>query len=442
MIAARMGGWFGRNRFAHSVAVLAGGTAAGQLLVVASSPILTRLYLPDEFGSLAVYVSLLTFILGVASLRYNLAVPLAKDDRTLASLLVLCLAVAGGLSLLLAIAVLTNGHRIAEWTSSPALAPLLWLLPIGLFGAAVNQVLTAWAVRQDRFSVLARIRIGQSASLTGTQVGLGLIGFGTLGLVLGDAIGRAAGSLGLARMAWGDLHAHLRAVRVPDVLKVASRYRRFPLISTWTGLVASAGSQLPTLLVASFYGTSVVGWFGLTQRLLSMSFVLVASAIGTVFLSESARLAHTQPERLMHLFWSTVSRAGLIACVLVGGVATIAPLLFGPIFGSDWDEAGRYAQVLAVGAGFQFVNRSVGSASTVVERQDLDFAAETLWTLFASGSLLLAWMLGARPFVSMVIFSMGMSLGSVASISLSWYAIHDVIRRGRTGRPPYREEPS
>src|SRR5690606_30118374 len=127
-------------------------------------------------------------------------------------------------------------------------------------------------------------------------------GFGTLGLVLGDAIGRAAGSLGLARMAWGDLHAHLRAVRVPDVLKVASRYRRFPLISTWTGLVASAGSQLPTLLVASFYGTSVVGWFGLTQRLLSMSFVLVASAIGTVFLSESARLAHTQPERLMHLF--------------------------------------------------------------------------------------------------------------------------------------------
>ena len=442
MIAARVGDWFGRNRFAQSVAVLAGGTAAGQLLVVAAAPVLTRLYLPAQFGSLTVYVSLLTFLLGVATLRYHMAVPLAEDARTLASLLVLCLSVVAGVSILIAIAVATSGGAIASWTSTPALEPLLWLLPLGFLGAGVNQVLTAWAVRRDRFGVLARVRIGQSAGQTGTQIGLGVLGLGTSGLILGDAIGRAAGSVGLARMAWDDLHAHLRAVTPRDVLRVASRYRRFPLISTWTGLVASAGAQLPTLLIASLYGASVVGWFGLCQRLLSMSFVLVASAIGTVFFSESARLANAQPERLMRLFWATVSRSGLVAIALVIGVATAAPVLFGPIFGSEWAEAGRYAQVLAISAGFQFVNRSVGSTATVVERQDLDFYAETAWTLLASGSLLVAWYFGASPYVCMIIFSIGVALGSVASLSLSWYAIHSAINRGGALPPAHREEPS
>lgn len=48
-----------RSSFARNVAVLAGGTAVGQAIVVLASPILTRLYTPEDFGVLAVYTSFL-----------------------------------------------------------------------------------------------------------------------------------------------------------------------------------------------------------------------------------------------------------------------------------------------------------------------------------------------------------------------------------------------
>lgn len=76
-----------KSSFARSVAVLAGGTAAGQAIVVLASPIITRLYTPEDFGVLAVYSSLLGILSTVAALRYELAIPLSEKDEDAAALL-------------------------------------------------------------------------------------------------------------------------------------------------------------------------------------------------------------------------------------------------------------------------------------------------------------------------------------------------------------------
>ena len=52
------GGMFGR-----SVVTLASGTAMAQLLLAIAMPVLTRLYTPTDYGSLAVYASTLTVLL-------------------------------------------------------------------------------------------------------------------------------------------------------------------------------------------------------------------------------------------------------------------------------------------------------------------------------------------------------------------------------------------
>ncbi|HOX23097.1 MAG TPA: hypothetical protein PLL10_06490, partial [Elusimicrobiales bacterium] len=85
-----------KESFARGVAVLAGGTAIGQGLVLALSPVVSRLYTPDDFGTLAVYASFLGIATVIVSLRYEIAIPLPEDDKVAANLL--------GLSLLLALA--------------------------------------------------------------------------------------------------------------------------------------------------------------------------------------------------------------------------------------------------------------------------------------------------------------------------------------------------
>ena len=67
----------------------ASGTAVAQLLLALAMPVLTRLYTPADYGALAVYSSMLTVLVVVASLRYEPAIPLPEDEMTAGSLLVL-----------------------------------------------------------------------------------------------------------------------------------------------------------------------------------------------------------------------------------------------------------------------------------------------------------------------------------------------------------------
>jgi O-antigen/teichoic acid export membrane protein len=421
-----------RNRLLWSVLQLAGGTALGQGVIIVASPLLTRLYSPDDFGVLVVYVSLLSFLLGVATLRYQMAIPLIRQRAELASLLVLCVVVLLGMTTLVALIALVFGHRIIDWVNAPRLQSFLWLVPLSFAGAGAFQMLSYWAIRNGEFGVLGRTRLMQSGGQAMSQLVLGVFSVGAFGLLIGDAIGRATGSLRLARMVGRELGGEFRQVDARSVWQVARRYQRFPLISSGSGLLASAGMQFPTLLIASLYGSLVVGWFGLCQRLLSMSFSLVASSIGLVFFSEAAALARDNPVRLMQFFWKTVLRATGLASVLIIGVVLVAPFLFGPLFGREWAEAGNFAQVLAFSAGFGFVNRTVGGAALVVERQDIDLLCEITNIGFGSGALLLGGALGLGPLHCMVCYAVGDSIGSMTGLSLSWIAIRRTIDRWNT----------
>lgn len=70
---------------------LGSGTALGQAMVIAVTPLLARLYGPYEMGLIALFMAfLLPAALGL-SLRYELVIPQLADDGDADSLLALCL---------------------------------------------------------------------------------------------------------------------------------------------------------------------------------------------------------------------------------------------------------------------------------------------------------------------------------------------------------------
>src|SRR5690554_2501445 len=79
------------SAFATDVLKLVTGTTLAQIIVVLTSPLLTRLYGPEAFGFYALFASI-TGILGViACMRYELAIMLPKTDEEAANLLGLSL---------------------------------------------------------------------------------------------------------------------------------------------------------------------------------------------------------------------------------------------------------------------------------------------------------------------------------------------------------------
>src|SRR6185437_3936168 len=78
------------SSFAGNVTIMLAGTVAGQTISVLLSPVLTRLFTPAQFGNLSVYNSALTLFATVASLGYELAIPICLAERDCANLLMLC----------------------------------------------------------------------------------------------------------------------------------------------------------------------------------------------------------------------------------------------------------------------------------------------------------------------------------------------------------------
>src|SRR5262245_57367214 len=163
------GGVFGR-----SVLTLASGTAMAQLLLALAMPVLTRLYTPTDYGTLAVYSSTLTVLLVVASLRYEVAIPLPRDEPTAASLLVLTFALLGGMATLLSLLVWAWGDAFVATLKVPALRPYLWLVPVGFLGAGTYQTLSYWAIRRSAFTRIARTKLSQGVGQVASQVALGI----------------------------------------------------------------------------------------------------------------------------------------------------------------------------------------------------------------------------------------------------------------------------
>lgn len=354
-----------RNRFARSVSVLVGGSAGAQALLVLTSPILTRLYSPEDFGVLAVYASLLAIIGVIASLRYQLAIPMPEKDEEAAHVTVLSLLMVLGMTLLTILVVAFFREPIAQAVNVPVLASYLWLLPLGLLLAGIYDVFNHWAIRIKAFPAIARTKLTQSLSMVGVQLGGFMLG--PLALILGHVSGQAAGNTSLGMLAiktkWNDF----KGVRITGLMQAGARYIRFPIFSTWGGAFNTAGTQLPPLLFAAFFSASAAGIYLLAQRVLAMPMQLIGKAIADVFFSSAADARRNKqlPPMVANIHEKLAQIAMPPALVLV----LAGPDLFEMIFGLDWRQAGHFAQWMAPWVCLVFITSPLSTLFSVLEKQ-------------------------------------------------------------------------
>ncbi|MCR9190146.1 MAG: oligosaccharide flippase family protein [Alteromonadaceae bacterium] len=358
-----------KEGFARGVSVLASGTAAGQAIVIASSPILTRLYSPEDFGLLAVFGGLLGIIGVIASLRYQLAIPLPEADREGGSVLALSLLVLLGFTGLISLALFFFGSELVYVLDVPALAPFLWALPVGLFLLGVYQIGQYWAIRKREFGAIAKTSFNQSLSMVIVQVSG--FAFGPIMLIFGRLVGQSVAVISLIRWAlWAD-RDQFRDKSRTEIVEVAGRYRNFPLISTWTGLASSAGSNIPPLLIATLLGAGSAGLFALAFRVLSQPMAVIGQAVSDAFY-QRAVIAKREDSlaEAVHDVFATLTMLSM-PLALMGFI--VAPDIFIVVFGSDWEVAGEIARWMTPWLFFQFVVSPCTGIFPVIDRHDIAF---------------------------------------------------------------------
>lgn len=374
-----------RKGFARSVSILAGGTALSQVLMLLSAPLLTRLYSPEDFGLLAVYASLLMLTGVIASLRYQLAIPLPETEKEAAHVLVLGLLVVLGMTAISLILVGVFRVRMAVWLNAPAMVNYLWLLPPGLLVLGAYNIFQSWAMRAKVFSAVASAKFIQTTTMVAIQLGAALLG--PLALLLGQFSGQAVASASLGTRTFRKSWPLFRATRWCDLRRAAGRYWRFPVFSTWTGLCYSGSVQLLPLMLAALLNAKVVGVYALAHRVLSIPISFLSQAVTNVFYVEAAEARRKNLLGNLVLKVHRQLTAGALPAAVLCMVS--APYVFTLVFGEAWHQAGKMAQLMTPWLYFRFVASPYNRLYPLLDRHRSELLFQFGLFLSSIGSILI-----------------------------------------------------
>ena len=324
--------------------VLAGSVAAGQAIMLLAAPLLTRIYDPDAFGALAAFVAIVSVLVAVASLRYEMAIPIAVDAVVAARLAGLSLVLVVIAGVLTAILWYFLGGWISIALGIPVLASMGWAIPIAIVAGGSYQALMLWHVRERGYRAIAATRVTQAVAATSTQLGLGLLGVGSVGLVAGDVLGRTAGVGTLMRAA--DSALRTAGVSIRSLVSTATSHRGFAGWMATAALLSAAAFHAPFLLMPASFGVGAAGTYFLAQRILAVPVALIGSSAGQVFFGEAAQVRE-DGERLRGLATQLAVVLLAVGWPIYGGLLVAGGPVFGVVFGPEWTEAGTFAQYLA-----------------------------------------------------------------------------------------------
>lgn len=376
-----------RVGFLGDVLKLSFGTLAGRLIALAALPILTRLYAPEDFALLAVYLSLISTLAVAACFRLEIAIPLVETDTEAAELLALALTILTLLTITVALVVLFIPETLLGWLGTPAIKPYLWLVPIGVAMAGSYSAIQFWATRKRRFGDIARTRVGQAFIGVATMLGLGWAGLMPVGLLLGNMLNMGAGGLSLAGNAIRRDGSTLSKVRLRNLGSTLRRNRRFPLYSMPEALFNIAGVQMPVLLIAAHAGAEA-GFLFLAMQIMTAPMTLLGRSISQVYMSRAPdefRAGTLAPFTL--LIMRRLVLVGVGPLILVGA---LAPWVFPVIFGPEWARTGEIVTWLVPWMALQFVASPVSMLLHTVGRQHWAMSLQFVGVMMRMGAVLMA----------------------------------------------------
>jgi O-antigen/teichoic acid export membrane protein len=353
------------------VITLITGTGLAQAIPIAISPILTRLYTPEEFGMFGMYLAIVSIFAVAATGRYELAILLPRNDKDAMNIVALSASLSVLFSLFLLIVVVVFGENITLLFGEPSLSAWLFWVPLSVLLVGVYQSLNYWSNRKGYYKRLAVSRTLQSVGASTTQVSAGYLNVGALGLIAGQVVAQIVSSSILAHQITKGDNKTLKQVSKKRMCVLAKKYNNFPKFLIAAHGFNTGSSQMPIMLLTAFFNSSVAGFYMLTQRVMGAPTTLIAGAIGDVFRQEASQ-AYRTTGNCRKTYTNTLKKLLLLSILPSVIFFFIAPGLFALIFGESWREAGVYAQILTPVFFLRFVTSPLSAMFMIAEKQKLD----------------------------------------------------------------------
>ncbi|MDZ7795659.1 MAG: oligosaccharide flippase family protein [Candidatus Marinimicrobia bacterium] len=333
-----------KGEFSKNVLTLMTGTTIAQAIPVAISPILTRLYTPEDFGVAALYMAIATIIGSVATARYELAIMLPEKDDDALNIAALGLYIATILSVFLLILVITFNQAICNLLNNDEISFWLYFLPFSVFFIGLFNVLQYYNNRKKQYRDIAKANVYKAVTSAIVRLSVVFLKPGPTGLISGQITSQIAANTKLLLNTIKN--KNLKSIISKDNIKLlAKRYVDFPKYATPAVLANTSSYQLTNILISSFYSVATLGYYSIVQRILGMPTTLIGNAIGQVFYQQASD-EKIKTGKSLKTYKSTVKKLIFIGLPIFGTLIFFIEDIFVFVFGEEWRIAGKYAQIL------------------------------------------------------------------------------------------------
>ena len=333
------------NDFFKNVATLISGTTFAQAFSIVIYIFLSRIYTQEDFGVFGLYMNILNITIIFSTAKYELAILLPKSDRESVNLLGLSGIISVVVSLLLLLIVIPFNGIISSWLGNDEISRWLYFIPLSTLLVGLFTSFRNYSNREKRYKLIAGANIGQSLSNSLMKLVLGLLIAGATGLIFGVIFGQLIGFLVFIAIQFRFNRHKAGWLKLSEMRRLGKQYILFPKYNMWQGVINNFSGAFPVFIFSSFFSTATAGIYTFGYMILYRPVSLVASAFYQVMFQRFVEKQHQEASILneVNLFIKRTFQVLIIPFILMG---FFAPQVFGFIFGSDWMEAGRYAQIL------------------------------------------------------------------------------------------------
>jgi len=353
-----------QDRFFRRLAMLSSGVAAGQLFLALSTPLLTRLYTPEDFGVFAVVVAILAMFNSISSMRLEISLPVCRPEMLVTGL---------ATTLLLAVcsvALLTSGIAVTEFfllppTVGAEMRKALWVVPVPALLGALALPFVYLRVRRGDFRTYGMVRMARLVGQGSGQIAFGFAGMTQLGLPLGYALGPGVSLLLLLRDASLEMRQIAR-VRLGDIGAYVKEHWRHPLYMMPASVVYEAVQFLPAVFLAAAFSPAIAGFYSLSQRVLGLPVRFLSQSAGQVLLGEISEASSSAISRRVR---NVVRQFSVLGMIIILPIVLIGSDGWEFLFGESWGKAWGFVVVLSPMYLFRFVTETVSNILVVTNMQ-------------------------------------------------------------------------
>lgn len=351
-----------KNIFYYNVLSLTGGTLLAQLIAIISMPFITRLYTPDDFGVLATFIAIMSIVSIIANFRYELAIVLPKYDNQAKVILFLALCFTLIISVLSIIILNLISDKLSEKEN---IRGYLYVIPLSILFIGTYQAFNYWAIRKKNFLLIAKTKFSQVFSMLIAH--LSLYKLGSSGLIIGQLLNQIMGSYKL--YTYTQKNNKLKIPSFKRVKWALYKYRNLPKFNLIGSLLDNASARSPIFLLTIYFSPSHAGLYSIADRMLTLPIQLIGRSLASVYYAEAPK-AYREKE-LGNLTFQIYEKTVALAFPITILVMLSSPNIFSIVFGSKWEVAGYYASILSILMYITFIASPIGSAYTILEKQNL-----------------------------------------------------------------------